>query len=126
MLFFRVERILEKLSTANVDDIQEEVNGVTRPQSQFKMENNETNPYDIVPAQQTEYEFNYEYQFNNKTDANSNIDEFKHNLGDLPCNNKKSTNNSEPALYAIVQKKNKFVSECVYASVDKKTTKKNN
>ena len=68
---------------------------------------------------QSEFEYNSEYQFDNQTNANSNLDEFKHNSPDLPSNNEESIDNSEPALYAIVQKTNKPLQECVYASVNK-------
>ena len=122
---FRVEQISENLSTANVNNVQERIDGVTKSQSQFseyqefKIENNETNPYDITPALQIEYENNSEYQFDNQNNANSNLDEFDHDLANLSSNSKKSLVNSEPAVYAVVQKTNKFVSECTYASVNK-------
>ena len=124
-MLFRVEQISEKLSTANVNNVQERIAGVAKSQSpigeyqEFQIENNETNLYNIVPTLQTEYEYNPEYQFDNQTDTNPDHDEYNHELADFSSNNKESIGYSDPAVYAIVQKKNKFVSESVYASVTK-------
>ena len=124
-MIFRVDRVSEKLSNGNINNVQEGIFGATRSQSQFseyqefEIENNETNPYDITPALQIECEYNSNYQFDNHTNANLNLDEFKHDSPDLPSNNEESIGNSEPAVYAIVQKTNKPLQECVYASVNK-------
>ena len=128
-LIFRIDRISEKLTTANVNNVREGIDGAAKSQSQFReyqdfeVENNETNPYDITPALQIEYESDLEYQFKNQTNASLNFDKFKHDSADLSSNNQESIDNSEPAVYAIVQKTNIPLHECFYASVNKNKNK---
>ena len=81
------------------------------------MDNNEANPYDFVFTSQPEYNPDLDYKLHHQDNEISSFVELKQ--GSDAANVEESIDNSEPAVYAMLQKENKPLPECVYAFVNK-------